>query len=76
MHAVMETIADNCSYHDTIYNEPFVGKQAIKEYFAKVQRILGPRLLFVVDKITDGDSNSVGVKWCAHRPVFLRRYWC
>lgn len=61
----METIADGCSYHDTIYEEPFVGKHAIREYFSKVQSILGPTLMFVVDNITDGDSKSVGVKWCA-----------
>eukprot|EP00884_Botryococcus_braunii_P002637 jgi/Botrbrau1/12374/Bobra.0084s0002.2 len=59
----METIADGCSYHDTIYEEPFVGKHAIRAYFTKVQNILGPSLLFVVDNITDGDTMAVGVKW-------------
>ncbi len=60
----METIADGCSYHDTIYEEPFVGKHAIRAYFTKVQTILGSNLLFVVDNVTDGDPMAVGVKWC------------
>lgn len=59
----MELMDENCSYHDTIYAEPFVGKDAIREYFTKVKDILGPTLVFVVENASGGDSTAVGVKW-------------
>ena len=61
----MALMDDNCSYHDTIYAEPFDGKDAIRGYFTKVKDILGPSLLFVVENTSGGGGSSpVGVKWC------------
>eukprot|EP01023_Acetabularia_acetabulum_P026752 TRINITY_DN2536_c1_g1_i1.p1 TRINITY_DN2536_c1_g1~~TRINITY_DN2536_c1_g1_i1.p1 ORF type:complete len:419 (-),score=63.31 TRINITY_DN2536_c1_g1_i1:164-1420(-) len=60
---VMECIANDCVYHDLIYEYPFEGFQAIKEYFEKVARVVPDDLQFEVEYITQGDPYRVGVQW-------------
>ncbi|KAK9812268.1 hypothetical protein WJX73_009037 [Symbiochloris irregularis] len=46
-----------------VYQEPFVGKDAIRGYFTKVSNIIPGDLKFHLDEITSGDPHFVGVKW-------------
>lgn len=62
---VLSCMADDCAYHDMIYLEPFVGKEAIRGYFDKVSKIVPGDLNFHLDEVTSGDPHFVGVKWYA-----------
>ena len=57
-------MAEDCSYHDTVYLEPFVGKEAIRGYFQKVSSIVPSELRFHIENMTTGDPHNVGVRWC------------
>ena len=57
-------MAADVEYWDTIYEEPFAGKESVREYFAKAARVLGPAVRFVVDGLSPAeDGSAVGVKW-------------
>ena len=61
---ILDLMAEDCSYHDTVYLEPFVGKAAIRGYFQKVASIVPSELRFHIEKMTTGDPHNVGVRWC------------
>ena len=61
--AVLSLMADDCQYHDMIYLEPFVGKQAIRKYFEKVTSVVPRDLKFNLEEMSGGDPHFVGVKW-------------
>ena len=57
-------MAPDVEYWDTIYEKPFIGKENVREYFAKAARVLGPAVKFVVDGLSPAeDGSAVGVKW-------------
>lgn len=57
-------MAPDVEYWDTIYEKPFMGKENVREYFAKAARVLGPAVKFVVDGLSPAeDGSAVGVKW-------------
>eukprot|EP01025_Chloroclados_australasicus_P005986 TRINITY_DN11972_c0_g1_i2.p2 TRINITY_DN11972_c0_g1~~TRINITY_DN11972_c0_g1_i2.p2 ORF type:complete len:451 (+),score=53.54 TRINITY_DN11972_c0_g1_i2:91-1353(+) len=59
----VEYIADDCVYEDLIYEYPFEGKEAIKEYFKKVAKLVPDDLKFEIEDIPEGDPRKVGVQW-------------
>ncbi|XP_050217530.1 uncharacterized protein LOC126668366 [Mercurialis annua] len=61
--AVEELIAEKCVYEDLIFPRPFVGRQAILEFFNKFIDSIGKELQFVIDDISAEDSLAIGVTW-------------
>ncbi|KAL5843339.1 hypothetical protein ACOSQ4_009297 [Xanthoceras sorbifolium] len=61
--SVEELIAEKCVYEDLIFPRPFVGRQAILEFFKKFIDSISADLQFVIDDITSEDSSAVGVTW-------------
>ena len=61
---ILDLMAEDCSYHDTVYLDPFVGKNEIRGYFEKVSSIVPPELQFHIENMTTGDPHNVGVRWC------------
>ncbi|XP_030521924.1 uncharacterized protein LOC115735020 [Rhodamnia argentea] len=61
--AVEGLIADKCVYEDLIFPRPFVGREAILDFFKKFNNIIGTDLRFVIDDISGEDSSGVGVTW-------------
>lgn len=60
---VMELMADRVSYHDlALYQEPFVGRAAVRAYFEKVTSIVPPDLKFTFEA-SAGDDRAVGIRW-------------
>jgi hypothetical protein len=45
-----------------IYQDAFVGRAAIAEYFKKIERLVPPDIKFVVEDISDG-GRKAGVRW-------------
>jgi nicotinamide mononucleotide adenylyltransferase len=60
---VLQLIAEDVVYEDLIYQEPFRGRDAVKAYFDKIERLVPKDIKFVVEDITDGDPKRVGVRW-------------
>lgn len=56
-------MAEDCIYEDLVYQEAFVGRAAIADYFAKIQKLVPPDIKFCVEDVTEGSSNKVGVRW-------------
>ncbi|KAG1670978.1 hypothetical protein FOA52_014367 [Chlamydomonas sp. UWO 241] len=56
-------LAEDCSYHDMIYEEPFVGRAEVVKYLTKVFNMLPKDLKFVMEDVTEGDSRKVGIMW-------------
>ena len=69
---ILDLMAEDCSYHDTVYLEPFVGKEAIRGYFEKVSSIVPSELQFHIENMTTGDPHNVGVRWCVPPAVHMR----
>ncbi|KAJ8760487.1 hypothetical protein K2173_015154 [Erythroxylum novogranatense] len=63
LEAVENLIADNCVYEDLIFPRPFVGRQAILEFFEKFIDSISSDLQFVIDDISTEDCSAVGVTW-------------
>ncbi|KAL5845802.1 hypothetical protein ACOSQ3_009326 [Xanthoceras sorbifolium] len=61
--SVEELIAEKCVYEDLIFPRPFVGRQAILEFFKKFIDSISADLQFVIDDISSEDSSAVGVTW-------------
>lgn len=63
----METLGslvdEQCSYHDMIIEDPFVGRAAVVAFMKEVRDTIPKDLKFVVDDITDGDDSKVGIVW-------------
>jgi steroid delta-isomerase-like uncharacterized protein len=60
---IASLLAEDCSYHDMIYEEPFKGRQEVVDYLKKVRAIVPDDLKFVIEDITDGDPTKVGIMW-------------
>jgi len=60
---VVHLIADDCTYEDLIYQDPFKGKDAIRAYFEKIDSIIPEDVKFCVEDISDGSDRCVGVRW-------------
>ena len=43
--------------------DPFVGRQQIAAYFAKIETLVPKDIKFCVEDITDGDPRRCGVRW-------------
>lgn len=60
---ILDLLADDCVYEDLVYQEPFKGREEIGAYLRKVEAMVPPDVKFVVEDVTSGDSNRVGVRW-------------
>ena len=49
---------------DLVYQDAFVGRAEIAQYFKKVGRLVPPDIKFVVEDITEG-GRKAGVRWWA-----------
>ncbi|GLC52361.1 hypothetical protein PLESTB_000620900 [Pleodorina starrii] len=66
-------LAPDVSYHDMIYEDPFVGREAVVKYLKKVRATVPSDLQFVIEDVTDGDPRAVGITWhveCGQGVVF------
>ncbi|XP_068648728.1 uncharacterized protein [Aristolochia californica] len=61
--SVEDLIAEKCVYEDLIFAQPFTGRKAILEFFKKFIDYISIDLQFVIDDISEGDSEVVGVIW-------------
>lgn len=66
--AVMEMIADDCVFEDLVFQDPFLGREAIGGYFREIREFLDPEVQFVVDdacmdEVKDGEPGKVGILW-------------
>jgi len=55
--------AEDCVYENVIFEDAFVGKEAVKEYFSEVVEYLGDDVDFVIDDISEDPSGKVGLLW-------------
>ncbi|GAX72994.1 hypothetical protein CEUSTIGMA_g446.t1 [Chlamydomonas eustigma] len=58
-----DMFSEDVSYHDMIYEQPFVGRLQVLDYLRKVRDILTSDIKIVVEDATDGDPRRVGVMW-------------
>eukprot|EP00803_Ostreobium_quekettii_P006077 evm.model.scf_1342EXC.1 EVM.evm.TU.scf_1342EXC.1 scf_1342EXC:1205-5897(+) len=68
--AVLELIAPNCVFEDLVFQEPFVGRGQVGNYFEEICEFLDPDVQFVVDEScgeepADGRPGRVGILWHA-----------
>ncbi|OMP04052.1 hypothetical protein COLO4_09994 [Corchorus olitorius] len=61
--SVEPLIAEKCVYEDLIFPRPFVGRQAILDFFKSFMDSISKDLQFVIDDISAEDSSAVGVTW-------------
>ncbi|KAL2519801.1 uncharacterized protein Fot_23724 [Forsythia ovata] len=61
--SVETLIAENCVYEDLIFPRPFVGRQAILEFFMKFIDAISTDLQFAIDDISEEDTSAIGVTW-------------
>jgi len=61
--AAIEYVDEACVYEDLNFPQPFQGKDAVRELFSESCQSVPDDLQFVIDEITTGDRNSVGVLW-------------
>lgn len=67
--AALACFAEDVSYHDTIFPDPFVGKEAMREHLAKTALRLPDSFVFVVDDLAverdpgTGREVKVGTRW-------------
>ncbi|KAF9601557.1 hypothetical protein IFM89_020385, partial [Coptis chinensis] len=61
--SVKDLISENCVYEDLVFPQPFVGRQAILDFFKKFTDSISKDLQFVIDDISNEDSLAVGVTW-------------
>ena len=62
MDAAVQVFADDCQYEDTVFPEPFDGKQALKKHLLLCEESLPSTFSFVIDDIADA-GDKLGVKW-------------
>ncbi|EKX49647.1 hypothetical protein GUITHDRAFT_151421 [Guillardia theta CCMP2712] len=58
----LDYFADDVVYEDMVYSEPFVGKDAVREFLLKTKEMAPPDFVFVVDRVSDG-VRSCGLTW-------------
>ncbi|MEM9218072.1 MAG: nuclear transport factor 2 family protein [Cyanobacteria bacterium P01_F01_bin.150] len=56
-------VDEDCLYEDLNFPSPFKGKAAVEELFTKSCSGIPDDLLFIIDDITTGDAQSVGILW-------------
>jgi len=62
--ALLDLFDPDVEYHDlAVYDEPFVGIDELSAYFDKIEKLVPRDIVFVVDAITTGDPDNVGVEW-------------
>ncbi|OMO65838.1 hypothetical protein CCACVL1_21379 [Corchorus capsularis] len=61
--SVEPLIAEKCVYEDLIFPRPFVGRQAILDFFRSFMDSISKDLQFAIDDISAEDSSAVGVTW-------------
>ena len=61
--AAIDFIDDECIYEDCNFPQPFLGKEAIREIFEEYCQNLPDDLQYVIDDLTEGAQNAVGVLW-------------
>jgi len=59
----MHVIADDCVYEDVVFQDPFVGKQQIRDYFADIVKYLDKEVQFKIDDVSQDSSGKVGLLW-------------
>ncbi|GMH40577.1 hypothetical protein BSKO_08481 [Bryopsis sp. KO-2023] len=59
----MTSIADDCEYEDLVFQDPFIGADDFREYLEETISNVDDDIRFVIDDITDGDDQRVGVLW-------------
>lgn len=62
LEAMMAEMAEDVYYEDLVYDAPFVGAKALREYLEKCLDIPDD-LRFVLDDITEGGDAGCGVMW-------------
>uniref|UniRef100_A0A7N0U7B7 SnoaL-like domain-containing protein n=1 Tax=Kalanchoe fedtschenkoi TaxID=63787 RepID=A0A7N0U7B7_KALFE len=61
--SVVDLIARDCVYEDLVFPKPFVGREAILEFFDKFMNTISKDLQFAIDDISEEDSSAIGVTW-------------
>ncbi|CAA2984617.1 Polyketide cyclase -like domain [Olea europaea subsp. europaea] len=61
--SVEPLIANNCVYEDLVFPRPFVGREAIVEFFKKFIDSISTDLQFAIDDISEEDTSAIGVTW-------------
>lgn len=61
--AAMSTIAEDCVYEDVVFQDPFKGKEAIRDYFADIVKYLDKEVQFKIDDISQDPKGKVGLLW-------------
>ena len=63
MQDAVDLFTDDCEYEDTLYSGSFVGRDALKKHLFRCADALPDSFAFVVDEISEGGNNVVGLKW-------------
>ncbi|KAL4437246.1 hypothetical protein ABPG75_004385 [Micractinium tetrahymenae] len=63
MDDVLSLMAPDVIYQDLIYEDPFVGREALAAYFKKIETLVPKDIKFCVEDITEGDPRRCGVRW-------------
>ncbi|MEB3232919.1 MAG: nuclear transport factor 2 family protein, partial [Leptolyngbyaceae bacterium] len=61
--AAMAYIDPNCVYQDFNFSQPFIGRAAVRDLFTESCNGLPNDLLFVIDDISTGEGQAVGIIW-------------
>lgn len=61
--AAMEYVDEACVYEDLNFPQPFQGKAAVRRLFEESCQNVPADLQFVIDELTTGDAQSVGLLW-------------
>lgn len=59
----MSVIAEDCVYEDVVFQDPFIGKQAIRAYFEDIVKYLDKDVQFKIDDLSQDSSGKVGLMW-------------
>ncbi|KAL6547831.1 hypothetical protein OROHE_009536 [Orobanche hederae] len=60
---VDEIIAEDCFFEDYSFPKPFRGKKEVLHFLGQLITCMGPNMQFNVERISEGNENSVGVNW-------------
>lgn len=63
MNDAIDLFTDDCTYEDTLYPEKFVGKDQLRFHLLRVADALPASFAFVVDAVSEGEGEFVGVQW-------------
>ncbi|KAL6578835.1 hypothetical protein OROMI_009051 [Orobanche minor] len=60
---VDEIIAEDCFFEDYSFPKPFRGKKEVLHFLEQLITCMGPNMQFNVERISEGNENSLGVNW-------------